>query len=638
MPFNSEAAVIRAFVAALSGANYQPHVQQKHQEQHRQEGFEQQGGVIPSTHSNQQQRQSMEAWPAHLHRLEPTSDFFRDAGGNSLAAAAAAAHLGIDLRLVYAYPTARSLAAALRNPRAEAPAAAKAAAAAGGGAAVRGGADQDLKQVPPAAAAAAAPIEAVPGSGNEVSWKSPADRVTLVIPAAISTTVTTAENLSAVALAAVRSEGAQDSDKAEVGPGSVASGAMREEDQLMRPLKRFKADGSISLDARKQHQQLQQQHHHEHEPKQQQQQGELQKHADHSVKGRLAWLSAGSTSWQWMQHSSYIPSAFITKAATGALNTGEQREGGTSAASGAAAAKAAATTPVAAAAPADTAQAEAAPGVGSVGFQLKWRLHLGQCVDAAPLLAHVVTTGFAINNGKSRGEVRLGEAGMGGAAPAKVQEIQQEQWQQQRRQPQDQRGQGASVLVAFGCSHNGQVVCVAVEGGCCLWRCQLPGRADAGMVLGMGPAIAPAAGGAATAAGGFSAAATAAIVVDAAASSCRDAAVLSCSHSSDNVTPILATNSTRSSRPSSSISREDTASMHKAFLGVASGKGYLYCLDPWTGAVQGEALCCGGEVKAAPVADPWWGHWWLVTHGRELLVVTPGQQLQVQARCGWGQD
>lgn len=47
--------------------------------------------------------------------LEPTSHFFEHLGGTSLAAVAAAAQLGIDPRLLYAYPTARSLAAALRG-------------------------------------------------------------------------------------------------------------------------------------------------------------------------------------------------------------------------------------------------------------------------------------------------------------------------------------------------------------------------------------------------------------------------------------------------------------------------------------------------------------------------------------------
>jgi hypothetical protein len=47
--------------------------------------------------------------------LEPTSHFFEHLGGTSLAAAAVAAQLGVDPRLVYAYPTARSLAAALRR-------------------------------------------------------------------------------------------------------------------------------------------------------------------------------------------------------------------------------------------------------------------------------------------------------------------------------------------------------------------------------------------------------------------------------------------------------------------------------------------------------------------------------------------
>jgi hypothetical protein len=52
---------------------------------------------------------------ALLAPLEPTSDFFTAGGGDSLAAAAVAGRLGIDVRMVFAYPTARALAAALRQ-------------------------------------------------------------------------------------------------------------------------------------------------------------------------------------------------------------------------------------------------------------------------------------------------------------------------------------------------------------------------------------------------------------------------------------------------------------------------------------------------------------------------------------------
>jgi hypothetical protein len=62
------------------------------------------------THPVYQQQQQQQL------ALEPTSHFFEHLGGTSLAAVAAAAQLGIDQRLLYAYPTARSLAAALRDP------------------------------------------------------------------------------------------------------------------------------------------------------------------------------------------------------------------------------------------------------------------------------------------------------------------------------------------------------------------------------------------------------------------------------------------------------------------------------------------------------------------------------------------
>jgi hypothetical protein len=95
---------------------------------------------------------------------------------------------------------------------------------------------------------------------------------------------------------------------------------------------------------------------------------------------------------------------------------------------------------------------------------------------------------------------------------------------------------------------------------------------------------------------------------------------------------LISTTTAIDSSSSRGGSRVDMEPNHMAFLGVASGKGLLYCLDPWTGAVLGEPLDCGGEVKAAPVTDPWCGHWWLVTHGRELLVVSPGQCLEAKAR------
>ena len=113
-------------------------------------------------------------------RLEATSDFFAHAGGDSLAAAAVAAALGVDARLVFACPTARSLAAALGRPAAAA--AAGAAAAAAGGPAQAAEAAEGLfpaakrrrlvVEVAPAGSASGA--GALPaGGGIEVVWRQP---------------------------------------------------------------------------------------------------------------------------------------------------------------------------------------------------------------------------------------------------------------------------------------------------------------------------------------------------------------------------------------------------------------------------------------------------------------------------------
>jgi len=91
------------------------------------------GGPVPTdqTHHHQQQQQQQAQLPASEAQvmaafvaalggnsnhpgLEATSDFFTSGGGDSLAAAAVAGALGIDVRLVFAHPTARALAAALR--------------------------------------------------------------------------------------------------------------------------------------------------------------------------------------------------------------------------------------------------------------------------------------------------------------------------------------------------------------------------------------------------------------------------------------------------------------------------------------------------------------------------------------------
>lgn len=69
-------------------------------------------------------------------------------------------------------------------------------------------------------------------------------------------------------------------------------------------------------------------------------------------------------------------------------------------------------------------------------------------------------------------------------------------------------------------------------------------------------------------------------------------------------------------------------------LAVPAGNGTLHCLDTADGSTAA-ALDCGAEVRAPPAADPWLGLWWVVTHGKELLVVDP-QSLAVVNR--WVRD
>jgi hypothetical protein len=68
-------------------------------------------------------------------------------------------------------------------------------------------------------------------------------------------------------------------------------------------------------------------------------------------------------------------------------------------------------------------------------------------------------------------------------------------------------------------------------------------------------------------------------------------------------------------------------------LAVPCGSTRLYCLAAADGAVQG-SINCGGEVRAAPATDPWeWcGCWWVVTHGRELLLLLPGETARIICR------
>lgn len=69
-----------------------------------------------------------------------------------------------------------------------------------------------------------------------------------------------------------------------------------------------------------------------------------------------------------------------------------------------------------------------------------------------------------------------------------------------------------------------------------------------------------------------------------------------------------------------------------ARLAVPAGDSQLYCLDTADGHTLGQ-VDCGAEVRAPPATDPWLGLWWVMTHGKELLVVGPNS-LMVIARCG----
>lgn len=57
-------------------------------------------------------------------------------------------------------------------------------------------------------------------------------------------------------------------------------------------------------------------------------------------------------------------------------------------------------------------------------------------------------------------------------------------------------------------------------------------------------------------------------------------------------------------------------------LAVPAGDGRLYCLRTLDGVSLG-SVDCGAEVRGPPVCDPWWGLWWAVTHGKELVVMRP---------------
>jgi hypothetical protein len=123
-PATSEARVMAAFVAALAGASR---------------------GAAP--------------------RLEATSDFFAAGGGDSLAAAAAAGALGVDVRLVLAYPTARGLAAALARGAAAATGGAPPPQRRGGTGGGGGGEEEEGEGLVPAAKRRRTVVEVPPAAG-----------------------------------------------------------------------------------------------------------------------------------------------------------------------------------------------------------------------------------------------------------------------------------------------------------------------------------------------------------------------------------------------------------------------------------------------------------------------------------------
>lgn len=55
-------------------------------------------------------------------------------------------------------------------------------------------------------------------------------------------------------------------------------------------------------------------------------------------------------------------------------------------------------------------------------------------------------------------------------------------------------------------------------------------------------------------------------------------------------------------------------------LTVPGSNGQIFFLDASSGIVLG-TLHAGGDVVAAPAVDPWNGHVWLGTHGKELLCI-----------------
>jgi hypothetical protein len=366
--------------------------------------------------------------------LEPTEDFFVVGGGDSLAAAVAAASLGIDTRLLFAYPTARALAAFLRSSA------------------------------------------AAPGGNHSSSF-----------------------HIAGSTGAANDADSQQQQQQQEQQPVAakrrrlVSPPPSRAPNSTAAPLQPPVAVAALLAAA-----------------------------------STAVVVSAGShtTTWQLQEvPSSGAPAqcAAAAAAAAAAATAGDRSM----------AAPAAGTVQAAPDIEQQQGQLDAARGSG---LSLHWRLPLGRCVDAAPLLL-----------------VLLRPAAVASSCQQRLQQL-------QLQQPLELACSGLELVRAlcFACSHDGSVACVDVESGARLWGVALPARADAGMSL----------------------------------SRC-------CSR-----------------------------------LAVAAGDAHLYCLRTGDGS-ELAVLPTPGGVRTAPATDPWWGLWWLVTHGRQLMVVAPQEPLQVVARCVW---
>eukprot|EP00887_Chlorella_sp_A99_P006889 scaffold2.g6889.t1 len=123
--------------------------------------------------------------------------------------------------------------------------------------------------------------------------------------------------------------------------------------------------------------------------------------------------------------------------------------------------------------------------------------------------------------------------------------------------------------LVFACSHGGDVRCMDAASGRLCWRADLPGRADAGMAL--------------------------------------------CSSGS---------RMGEDERAGGAGGLARAAPQQRQALAVATNDGGLHLLDPCTGEMLG-TLDAGGDIRAAPVLDPWLGLLWVPTHAAALLAVSP---------------